>query len=56
MLQNPRITAFTVSELLTENQQGRVKSPPFTPIPHPTQIRVNTWTKQFFQTLYSPSK
>ena len=25
MLQNPRVTACTVSELLRENQQGRVK-------------------------------
>ena len=29
MLQNARVTAFTVSELLRENQQeGRVKLPP----------------------------
>ena len=36
MLQNARVTTFTVSELLTENQQGGgggVKVPP-------TQIRV----------------
>ena len=25
MLQNPRVTSFTISELLRENQQGRVK-------------------------------
>ena len=36
MLQNARVTAFTVSKLLRENQQG-VKSPPH---PNPTQIRV----------------
>ena len=39
MLQNARAAAFTVSELLTENQQegrGVVKLPP----PPPTQIRV----------------
>ena len=35
MLQNASITAFTASELSTENQQG-VKLPPFLP----TQIRV----------------
>ena len=34
MLQNARITVFTVSELLRENQQGGVKLLPF------TQIRV----------------
>ena len=33
MPQNARVPAFTVSELLKENQQGEVKSPP-------TQIRV----------------
>ena len=33
MLQNARVTAFTVSELLRENQQGGLKLPP-------TQIRV----------------
>ena len=35
MLQNARVTAFTVSELLRENQQGGVK------LLSPTQIRVN---------------
>ena len=30
MLQNARVTAFTVSELLSENQQG-VKLPPAPP-------------------------
>ena len=34
-LQNARVTAFTVSELLRENQQGGVK------LLSPTQIRVN---------------
>ena len=34
MLQNARVTAFTVSELLRENQQeGKIT-------PHPTKIRV----------------
>ena len=28
MLQNARVTAFTVSELLRKSQQGRVKLPP----------------------------
>ena len=37
MLQNARVTAFTISELLRENQQGGegVK------LPSPTQIRVH---------------
>ena len=42
MLQNPRITTFTVSELLRENQQGggdKINLPP--PPPTPTQIRAN---------------
>ena len=34
MLQNARVTAFNISELIRENQQGRKKL-------HPTQIRVN---------------
>ena len=36
MLQNARVTAFTVSGLLKEQQQGGVKPPPS---PLPTQIR-----------------
>ena len=37
MLQNARVTAFTVSELLRENQLGgKVTPPPLTP----TRIRV----------------
>ena len=40
MLQNTRVTAFTVSVLLRENQQGGgVKLPP----PPPTKIRVNAF-------------
>ena len=35
MLQNTRVTVFTISELLRENQQG-LKSPP----PSPPKIRV----------------
>ena len=35
-LQNVRVAAFTVSELLCKKQQ--INTPP----PHPTQIRVNT--------------
>ena len=35
MLQNVRVAAFTVSELLGENQQGVTKVKP------PTQFRVN---------------
>ena len=39
MLQNARVTAFTVSELLTEKQQGedgeRRGEGKTTPIPHP---------------------
>ena len=44
MLQNSRVTAFTVFELLRENQlEGKI-----TPLP-PTQIRVkfgNIWKKE----------
>ena len=36
MLQNARVTAFTISELLKENQQGITP-----PLHQPTQIRVN---------------
>ena len=42
MLENTRVTAFTVSELLRENQQGGVKLP----LPHLTQIRVNKGYKE----------
>ena len=35
MLQNARVTAFTVSELLRENQQGLPPPPPFPPPPPP---------------------
>ena len=38
MLQNARVTAFTVSELLRENQLGGKVTPP-TPLT-PTRIRV----------------
>ena len=37
MLQNVGVTAFTISELLRENQQGGGKIPPSTP----SQIRAN---------------
>ena len=51
MLQNARVTAFIISELLRENQQGGwgggVKSPP----PPPTQIRVKTYACNFFTKL-----
>ena len=37
ILQNARVTAFTISELLRENQQGMgVVSPPPPPLPPPT--------------------
>ena len=39
MLQNARVTAFTVSELLRENQLGGKVTPPPTPLT-PTRIRV----------------
>ena len=42
MLQNAKVTAFTVSELIRENQQGDK----ITPLSPPTQIRVK-WTKTF---------
>ena len=47
MLQNARVTAFTVSELLRENQQGgKITSPPspahtLTHIHTHSQIKVN---------------
>ena len=40
MLQNARITAFTVSEFLREDQKGGIRSP----LPLSTQIRVNIIT------------
>ena len=43
MLQNTRVTAFTVSELLSKNQQGWGLVGVKLPAP-PTQIRVNTLT------------
>ena len=55
MLQNTRVTAFTVSELLRENQQGGVKLPP-----PPTQNRVKdnfyflTLSKIFVSTPLTP--
>ena len=42
MLQNARVTAFTVSELLRENQQegeGKITPPP----PPAIEIRVKIW-------------
>ena len=47
MLQNSRVTVFTVFELLRENQLGGVKLPP-------TQIRVNVNTEiqSFARQLY----
>ena len=46
MLQNARVTAFTVSELLRENQQGAGGNYPLPP-PPTTQIRVNCISKVF---------
>ena len=42
MLQNARVTAFTISELLRENQKGGVKLPP--PPPPPTHTHTHTHT------------
>ena len=41
MLRNSRFTAFTVSELLRENQQDRGELPPSPHTTTTTQIRVN---------------
>ena len=55
MLQNARITAFTVSELLREDQKGGIRSPPPPSPPSSppsTQIRVNIITSfQIFEDL-----
>ena len=48
MLQNTRVTAFTVSELLRENQQG-VKLPSHPPLL--TQIRVKKISRTFSERL-----
>ena len=40
VLQNARVTAFTVSGLLSENQEGRDGG--WVKLPHPIQIRVNS--------------
>ena len=50
MLQNSRITAFTVFELLRENQLGGLNYPPF-----PTQINAKT-RKYFFNTTNTTNK
>ena len=42
MLQHPRVTAFTVLELLRQNQLGGVKLPP------PTQIRPSPPTSKLY--------
>ena len=42
MMQNARVTTFTVSELLREKQHEGLKSPP----PQPPQIRVKTFNKK----------
>ena len=50
MLQNIRVTAFTVSELLRENQQGEgIKLPP-------NQIRVNTISVSFSKSTWTYMK
>ena len=47
MLQNSRIKAFTVSELLRENQQGGVGVGKITPTPTLIQIRVKLHVKVY---------
>ena len=42
MLQNARVTAFTISELLREKKQGGVKLRPPPPTHTHIQIRVNS--------------
>ena len=50
MLQNARVVAFTVSELLKENQQGgKINLPP-------TQIRVKGLRKTFWRTTTKKSE
>ena len=44
MLQNARLTTFTVSELLKENQQSGLKLPP----PFDNQIMVKVKVAQMF--------
>ena len=53
MLHNARVTAFTVSELLRENQQGQGKIPPPNP---PSQIRLNDLNSLSTNTLGTYSK
>ena len=58
MLQNARVTAFTVSELLRENQQGVVVK--ITPPPPTFQIRdkldnIFFWKLHVFKVMYSYS-
>ena len=50
MLQNARVTAFTVSKLLRENQQGDQNYPP---IPF-TQITINIFHMVFFHLVIGP--
>ena len=49
LLQNAKVTAFTVSELLRENQQGRGDK--ITPLP--TQVRVKELPPPSLHTLYA---
>ena len=51
MLQNARVTAFTVSKLLRENQQGGSKLPP--PLPF-TQFTINIFHMVFFHLVIGP--
>ena len=50
MLQNARVTAFTVSKLLRENQQGGSKLPP---LPF-TQLTINIFHMVFFHLVIGP--
>ena len=56
MLQNSRVTAFTVFELSRENQKGEGKITPF-PSPGRTQIKVvgkmKTIILKYFRKIYS---
>ena len=52
MLQNARVTAFTVSKLLRENQQGGSKLPP-PPLPF-TQLTINIFHMVFFHLVIGP--
>ena len=53
MLQNARVTVFTISELLRENQQGGLKLPP---PPNQNRVKATDKNKNSVELIISYSK